>query len=74
MADDDRPRWQEWDEDDDEPREWEVEPEEEKADQNRVLQGTAPLARVVFFAIVLAVIITGLVAVGQALKRYFGGG
>lgn len=73
MSDDEQPRWREWDEEE-EPREWEIEPEEEKADRHRVLEGTAPLARVVFFAIVLAVVIVGFVTVGQALKRHFGGG
>lgn len=74
MAQDERPQWRDWDEDGDEPREWEIEPEEEKADPHRVLEGTAPLARLVFFAIVLAVVITGLIAVGRALTSHVGGG
>lgn len=73
MAQDDEPRWRDWDEEDDEPREWEIEPEEEKEDEHHVLGGTAPLAKVVFFAIVLAFVIAALVAFVRALSHHFGG-
>lgn len=61
-----------WDEDDDEPREWEIEPEEEKGDRHPTLSGTAPLARVVFFGLILLVVLGGVLAlirgVGSWLK------
>ncbi|BET65835.1 hypothetical protein ASA1KI_07530 [Opitutales bacterium ASA1] len=62
------------DEDDDEPKDWEeIEPEEEKGDRHPTLGGTAPLARVVFAAILLAVVLGGVLAlvrgVGSWLER-----
>lgn len=68
--DDERPGWR--DADDDEPRDWEIEPEEEKEDHHGVLGGTAPLARVVFFAILLLVAVGGALVLIRALARYFG--
>jgi hypothetical protein len=56
--DDERPGWRE--PDDDEPREWEIEPEEEREDTRPVLGGTAPMARLVFL------VILGLVVLGAA--------
>lgn len=47
---------------DDELRDWEIEPEEEKGDRHPALSGTAPLARVVFLALVGAFVLAGVVA------------
>lgn len=69
MKDDDDNRWRDWDEDGDELHDWEIEPEEEKADPHSVLGGTSPVAKVVFFAIVLAFVIGGLAALARALGR-----
>ena len=69
MSDDDENRWRDWDEDGDEPREWEIEPEEEKEDTHSVLGGTAPMAKLVFFGIVMAFVIGGLVALARALAK-----
>ena len=70
---DERPRWRDGDEDDDEPREWEIEAEEEKEDHHPVLGGTAPLARVVFFGLVLLVGLGLVLVFIRALGRHFGG-
>jgi hypothetical protein len=66
---DDEDGWRDWDEDGDEPRDWEIEPEEEKEDAHSVLGGTAPMAKLVFFAIVMAFVIGGLVALARALAK-----
>jgi hypothetical protein len=72
--DGERPRWREWDADDDDggPRDWEIEPEEEKGDRHPVLGGTAPLARVIFLAIVLFVIVGGVIAFIRGTSGWFG--
>jgi hypothetical protein len=69
MKNDDDNRWRDWDEDGDELRDWEIEPEEEKEDSHSVLDGTAPVAKFVFLAIVLAFVIGGLAALARALAR-----
>ena len=70
--DDEPPRWRDAD-DDDEPRDWEIEPEEEKEDRRPVLRGTAPLARVVFLAIVIALVLGGLFVLVRLLGEHFRG-
>lgn len=69
-SDDDPPRWRDASDDDEEPRDWEVEPEEEKEDNHPVLEGTAPVARFIFLAIVGCVVLGGLVAAILAIGRY----
>ena len=58
------------DEDDDEPREWEIEPEEEKEDRNPALSGTAPLARVVFIGLVLLIVIGGVIVFVRGVGQW----
>ncbi|MGH8021193.1 MAG: hypothetical protein ACREIA_23520 [Opitutaceae bacterium] len=62
-----------WRDEDDEPYDREIEPEEEKEDRNPTLSGTAPLARVVFFGLLLLIVIGGVLAfvrgVGDWLAR-----
>ena len=72
--DDERPRWRDADEDDDEPREWEEgASEEEKENRGGVLGGTAPIARVVFAVILIAIVVGTVLALSGGLRRWFGG-
>ncbi len=59
------------DEDEEEPRDWEVEPEEEKSDAHPTLGGTAPLARVVFVAILFCLLLGGALALVRGLGSWF---
>jgi hypothetical protein len=65
-----RPRWHDPD-DDEGPPEWEVEPEEEKEDGHPVLDGTAPIARMVFLCIVALVLLGGAVALIKGVGAGF---
>ena len=59
---------------DDEPRDWEeVEPEKEKANRGGVLGGTAPVARIVFAVILVAIVVTTVLALKSGWARWFGG-
>ncbi|HEX9785244.1 MAG TPA: hypothetical protein VGA56_21250 [Opitutaceae bacterium] len=58
--------------DDDEPREWEIEPEEEKADRQPTLGGTAPLARVVFLGLLSFIILGGVLALVRGVGSWLG--
>ncbi len=60
------------DEDEDELRDWEIEPEEEKEDRNPTLSGTAPLARVVFLGLVLLIVIGGALALVRGIGAWLG--
>jgi len=64
-----------WQEDNDGERpDWEeVEPEEEKEDPGGVLGGTAPIARIVFAVILVAIVISTVLALKGGLQRWFGG-
>jgi hypothetical protein len=60
--------------DDDEPKDWEeVEPEEEKGNRGGVLGGTAPVAKLVFIAILIAIVVGTALALKDGLTRWFGG-
>jgi hypothetical protein len=60
--------------DDDEPRDWEeIEPEEEKENRGGVLGGAAPVARIVFAVILLAIVLGTVVALKDGWRRWFGG-
>ncbi len=67
--DDERPRWRDADEDD-ELRDWEVEPEEEKEDKRPVLGGSEPVARFFFLVILGCVVLGAVIAVILGLGRW----
>jgi hypothetical protein len=59
--DDERPDWEE------------VEPEQEPPERKGgVLGGTAPLARIVFAVILIALLVTTVLALKGGLQRWFG--
>ena len=61
-------------EEDEERPDWEeVESEEEKENRGGVLGGTAPVARIVFAVILIAIVVTTLIALKDGLMRWFGG-
>lgn len=63
------PRWRDADEDD-EPRDWEIEPEQEREDKRPVLSGSEPVARFLFLVILGCIILGGLIAFILALGRW----
>lgn len=72
--DDERPRWRDADDDDDAPRDWEeIEPEEEKPSGGGVLDATAPVARLVFALILIALVVGTALALKKGWERWFGG-
>jgi hypothetical protein len=70
-SDEERPRWRDADEDDDEPRDWE-EVEDEKEHRGGILRGTAPVARLVFAVLLLAIVVITILALTGGLRRWFG--
>jgi hypothetical protein len=72
--DDGRPRWRDADEEPDEPRDWEeVESEEEPGSRGGVLGGTAPVAKFVFAAVLIVIVVATVLALKGGLQRWFGG-
>lgn len=61
--------WRDWD-DDEEPRDWEIESEEERSDRNPTLSGTAPLARVVFLGFLGLILLGGVLALIRGLGSW----
>ncbi len=71
--DDERPRWHDADEDDERP-DWEdVEDEQEPPEQGGVLGHTAPVARIVFTVVLIAILVVVLLSLKSGLARWFGG-
>lgn len=67
--DDERPRRREADEDET-PRDWEIEPEEEKEDKRPVLSGTEPVGRFLFLVILGCVLLGGAIAFILAVANW----
>lgn len=68
--DDERPVWRDAHDDDDEPKDWEIEPEEEREDKRPVLGGTEPVARLLFLAILGCVLVGGVIAFVLAVAHW----